>query len=319
MRNLFLLALASAFSLVACTDRQADIQADPNESRSLESLNMLVFDDAADLFNTIEDVSKMSESELTAFESSNNYTSIGRKSDEFYNNIDFEVFQTQEEMLSFVDANRKYVSLVKYNDELSTEPFLAGNGSRYIANEDGMFAIKDTVYKVLEDGFVSTSKSNIAALTNLDSKNFSSVYLDNRLTFAPFVSESNTRIYVDKAMIVKRAEHTMGRDRIVMKIECFGFAAAGMTSYELSVCASPQKKVLGVWHATSRTITYNFYVAGSAPNLVNKMLSESGTKSGNRVEYILYGGMRAPSITISEYHCMATTPSVDFNYASISY
>lgn len=280
---------------------------------------MLVFDDAAELFSTIKNVSKMSDSELAAFESSNNYTSIGRKSDEVYNSIDFERFQTQEELLSFIDANSKYISLTKYNEELSTEPFLVGNSSRYIANEDGMFAIKDTVYKVLKEGFVSTSRSNIAALSNLDSKNISTVYLDDKFTFASFKQESTTRVMVTGPGEIARRHVDVGRDRIVMKIECFSLSAAGMTSYELSVCASPQKKVLWSWNSTSRTITYDFYVKfyGAGVNEAI-ILDESGTQSGYRVEKILYGGTSAPSINITSYNCWATTPSVDFIKASIS-
>lgn len=317
MRNLFLLALASTFSLVSCTDRQGDLQTNPAETRSLESYNMLVFDDAKDFFNTIDILSKMSKSELTSFEASNDYISIGRKSDEFYQNINFDNFQTQQELMSFMDMNSKYVSMVNSDGELSTEPFLTGNVARYIANEEGLFAIKDTVYKVLEQGFVSTSKNNISALFNLDSKNFSAVYLNQRLTFAPFKQETNSRVWVNGPGIVDRAQYNVDRDRIVMKIECFALSAGGRTSYELSVCASPQKRVLGAWHATTRTIKFDFYVKCSAQANPTGVYANSGEEFGYRVEHILYGGMSAPNINIHSYNCRATTPSVDFNYAHI--
>lgn len=95
--------------------------------------------------NTTNEVANMDDSELAAFENANNYTSLARKSDQVYNDIDFESFATQEELIAFVKANSKYVSLSQDNGELMTEPILLGNTYRRIANENGLFAIKDTV------------------------------------------------------------------------------------------------------------------------------------------------------------------------------
>lgn len=131
--------------LLAQTDQPTDRQTDQIESRSLASLRMLVFDDVNDFMNTTNEVANMDDSELAAFENANNYTSLARKSDQVYNDIDFESFATQEELIAFVKANSKYVSLSQDNGELMTEPILLGNTYRRIANENGLFAIKDTV------------------------------------------------------------------------------------------------------------------------------------------------------------------------------
>lgn len=299
--------------------RQTDRQTDPIESRSLESLKMLVFDNVDDLLSTTNDVSNMSDSELAAFESTNNYTSLGRKADQVYNNIDFEEFKTQEELILFIDANSKYVSIVDDDGELMTEPILVGNTYRYIANEDGMFAIKDTVYRIFRDGFVSTAKSNISALYDFDSKNHYSVNRDQELTFSPFKYESQTRsIEINGPGVVARQDQTVDRDRIVMKIECVGVNFQGVSTHQATVCGSPQKKALGMWHATSRTISFDYYAEWVRDGQLG-YLKESGSRSGNRVEYIIYGGVNDRRVIFRTFHCWATTPSVDFKKAIISH
>lgn len=309
--------------LLAQTDQPTDRQTDQIESRSLASLRMLVFDDVNDFMNTTNEVANMDDSELAAFENANNYTSLARKSDQVYNDIDFESFATQEELIAFVKANSKYVSLSQDNGELMTEPILLGNTYRRIANENGLFAIKDTVYRVLREGFVSTTKSNIAALYDFDNKSPYSLDQDQnqKIMFHPFQSEVNTRnIWVGGPMVIARHDQTVDRDRIVIKIESVRTEIGDMPSYRVGVCSSPQKKVLGVWHATSRTIWYDYEFHATSNTIGPIDAKLSGQTSGNRHEYQFCEVSGAsPNIDITKFYCWATTASVNNLKALISH
>lgn len=79
----------------------------------------------------------MNSAELKLYEESKCFVSFGRECEDFYNNIDFEQFQSLEEMEAFVQENSKYLIFRKDGKgETYLETVLSNNSDRYIINSD---------------------------------------------------------------------------------------------------------------------------------------------------------------------------------------
>jgi hypothetical protein len=127
-------------------------------------------------FKTLEEynealntVLSMSKDERKSYEESKGYISFGRKCDEFYDEIDFDKFESLEEIKAFAASNDFIVLYEDDDGEFILETMLSSKRDRYFINSDRLFQIGDHVYKVFEDGTASTHIDNLYKLTQIES------------------------------------------------------------------------------------------------------------------------------------------------------
>ena len=106
-------------------------------------------------------------SELLEYERTQGRKSIGAISDKFYENIDKEKFSSQDEVLEFCNENFLVLDTFVKNDEIHITPKYSQNSFRYVANQDGLFIIKDCVIRLFKNSMISTHESNLNKLLSI--------------------------------------------------------------------------------------------------------------------------------------------------------
>lgn len=113
--------------------------------------------DAAISFDTITD--------LIAFEQKQGRSSIGATSDAFYESINPEIFNNEDDVLTFFENHKDVLDTIIENAEVVIMPKWSNTPCRYVANADGMFAVQDMYYKLFKAGTVSTTEKYSDRLT----------------------------------------------------------------------------------------------------------------------------------------------------------
>ncbi len=119
---------------------------------------MLKFESFDDVFNYMTD--KNTKSEM------NGFVSYAEMIEKDYIELDPEnYFKSKEEMVQYaLDHNDKYQLILCDDGEYIFESRLFNHDFKYIANTDGIFQVKDSVYKIIEGGLVFTNLSNLEEL-----------------------------------------------------------------------------------------------------------------------------------------------------------
>jgi len=155
-----------AFAITSCNknDSAGKIDIDTTDKQMLKFESFNEFEKAWNEVNSnnISETSNM-------LKSQNNYASFAEEADEFYFNIDLDAFSSSEDLMSFVNENRNYLS-VSYDDDgdMVVEPIVSNNLMRAFINEDGLFQIADSVYKVFETATVGTKVTDLQLLKDAE-------------------------------------------------------------------------------------------------------------------------------------------------------
>ena len=286
-------------------------------------------------FSSIEDVSEklanvitMSSDELRDYEESKGYISYGRKCEEIFQSVDFDSFQTQDEIFEFVAENSDYLELVTdQNGDVYLETKLRNNEYRYIVNEDKMYVINDRVYKVFNEGEISTKIENREALSNIIVFDEQNSKVNSSFQFHPTNILSSSVNIIDGASLkstsalcgrsdVDRA--TNGRDRTKIEIDLKDkYQGSKYIVYHKGLIR-PYKRTLGIWYWCSRTITYQWKYTGYA-NILGYEFREGEDRSGSRSDskeesykelFFAQDGVFT-NWYYEKYDCWGDTPSTD--------
>jgi len=139
-------------------------------------------------FKSIEDYSKLTSKlvslntkELQEYEDAHGYKSFGRQSEDVYRSFNPENFNTTDEIKDFVKRNSQYLQLKDDgNGELEMETVLGSSVDRYVITESKMYQISDRVYKVFEEGTISTDLKNIEQLSRIEKADIISIIKNDK-------------------------------------------------------------------------------------------------------------------------------------------
>lgn len=308
--NIFLF-VGIFISLLSCARKETNSLG--NDSIIPSNEEIVKYDNFQQLLVISEALFSMTRSELIDYEIGNGYESFGRKSEEFYESINFENFKTNEEILAFVQANSNYIELVEDGDgEMYIEPIHARSPFKYLMNEDCIMEIDGAIYKVFEDGLVATNE-NIELLKALDGKSCKIASGNNNFRIIPYTNEIVTK--ATNCGYHHEARQTVSRDRVLLELDISNVASSPPI-HQGRVTIRPYKKTLGVWYWCSRTISYNINVAVylSQSGKIEKFY-RSGEQYDSKIEFVMFGGTGYTSSYFAGFNCWATTPSVDYQRA----
>lgn len=244
-KRLTLLAsvLAMMLLFVGCKKEEVDMT-----SKNV-TVQMLKFKSFKDVMNCIADDNKNSPN--------GDFVSYGAFMDSAYYGLDAENrFQTLEELKQFVSENNKMYQLILVGeDEYMFETRLYDHPFRNVANKEGLFQVKDSVFKIVEGGLIGTSLCNQGKLQMYD---FAQYGLDKEIKTILFDNDSNgskdQQYNCGKSLC---EEHTTGNNKITLKIDIstINLSYLNLENYALiNYLAKPYHYSIA-WFGCNRTIT----------------------------------------------------------------
>ncbi len=300
---------------------------DNNSGQPIESGDLLSFKNAETLNEEINKVLAMNYNELKAYEESKGYESFGRKCDEIYNSINPEDFKSLDEIKSFVEKYNEYLIMVdEGNGEFSVETVLESNPYRYFINTNKLFQVNNSVYKLFEDGIVSTDVNNISQLATMTNKEILNIENNDKFRFMPAHTSNDPDL---KNALVncgygKSDTKTDGNNRTKVEfglyyLDTYDIDGNKMTIFENRVLVKPQKRTLGGWFGCERTIYCDFKIAVDYETTSgwerDYYRVREWPKKTTKVEVVLEGGIVSwgywsrYNMYYGSYDCYGDTPS----------
>lgn len=182
------------------------------KQKNFNSNGLMYFSNFEEFSNTLDMLLTMDFNELCSYENLNAYTSFGRECEELYiNSLEVDSLSTDEEIQNFVDEHSDRVQIfTDYDNEQLYVPILFDHPFRYVINNNRMFQIDSTIYKVFNSGIVSTSSNNYNDLLDLSESNLQ--YIDSNSIFQ-YIPNSTPYIMFEKDL-----ENILGMDIFIAKI-----------------------------------------------------------------------------------------------------
>lgn len=243
------------------------------------------FDSYQELYDEIETVNNLTLEELVDYENVQDYNSFGKISDLLYYNFIEDTTLTLNDILTFIERNPKYVELVIETDTSFVPTY--ETSLRYIMNDDRIFKVQDTLFKVFTSGILSTLTSNYGKLLLIEDKDLGD--LDSNFCFSSYVTSKagNYRSFVN----------TVGNERIKI---VFGYTVISYQpltnivkeNFRLESTVRPYHKFSFYWHYAKRTIStnYTFSVLYNGTNFASYLDYVNGTSpSFSRYKRFSYG------------------------------
>lgn len=247
-------------TLYSCTKDKTEPEV-INDSTTKKGI--LVFDTFDEYISTINKTLSMSPVELQHFEKTFDYTSFGRKCEEIYFSINIDKLKSYDELEKIVNENNKYLKLVKNdNNEIILEHHLFNHPERFVINNDCMFQVEETAFKVFQNHYAFTSIQNADKLVKLNEEDLFSKGIDPNITIIINEHIINTKDFSKSCgagEITKRypenvtEEDEIGTTSERIKLVIGAHQPDCLSPYELEAKARnyflvrPYKKTLGVW------------------------------------------------------------------------
>lgn len=228
------------------------------------SESMLTFHTANELFSYMSNAKENN--------SKRGFSSFARKTEEVYYSIKpEEMFHDMEEVIQFVKKHSDIFQLILYYDgDYIVETRMYDHPYRNVANEDGLFQVGDTIYKIIDGGLAYTSidkKNDLEHISN------NSVYNNTDsikyYMFCEHLKDDSSELrrphYCEEEEL--HNENTIGNNRITLRINNVLDGPFNTNYYKhgYEYIAKPYHKSVG-WWGCYRTITAN----------VNQMLIGTG-------------------------------------------
>ncbi|MFZ4726452.1 MAG: hypothetical protein ACOYMD_13540 [Paludibacter sp.] len=295
---------------------------------------ILKYKSIEDFDKSVSTVLKMTPEERKLWAKEKSFVSFGVKCDEIYSNSHPENFTTIEQFKKLVENNSAFLLLEKQeNGEFSLETVISKSPFRYFANLERMYQIDDKIYKVLEEGIISTNSKNIEKLKLVNEQNYALKYVkDPDLVFSNFLNGQELSTQTKSTMIIGCGNNiddyqSSGNDRTHLWIDTY---PQNYTDNNGDACSRnifhykvrPYKRTLGVWYYCTRTVTFCI-TSASAGRSVGSMLNikydyfslPQVTQSTQLLENTIEGTGSLGSYYsngtygFSYYNCWADTPS----------
>ena len=248
--TMFAIVLAAFVLLVGCKKEKTEER--PNASTKA-SVDMLQFQSSEDFFNYLEKAEVNNEKV--------GFISFGKMADDaYYSIVPEEMFSSMDEVIDYVLEHRDLFQLILGSDgEYTIETRMYDHPFRNVANTDGIFQVGDTLYKIIEDGYVYTSLDKMDCLKqyadNGYRQNTSSLKF---FTFKRDVKNVQNRDYPFCPDQMYN-EKVNGNNKITLKISYITDGPINnLYEHGYEYLAKPYHKSIG-WWGCNRTITANVY------------------------------------------------------------
>ncbi|HNW51286.1 MAG TPA: hypothetical protein PKH79_09400 [Prolixibacteraceae bacterium] len=188
----------------------------------------------------------MTPEKLENFEYRMGFSSFGRISEELYRKIDLKTFKTTNEIKAFVQKNSNYLQFIEDdNGELELEIRFHNRADRYVQNKDNMYQIGETIYKVFNEGTVSSSIENLD-LFYKKGNNLDSFKKDVKFSFRSREDDFfRLKSTASNCTPTEPFRSTNGDERLKVEIEVS--TNYGQTEVTYHFLSRPYKRTLGIW------------------------------------------------------------------------
>ena len=224
---------------------------DANSVESQACSNMLYFDSEEELVAEMNKVSKMTLEEKVQWEKSKGFNSIEIAAERLYKSINPDNFKSKEEVVSFVEKNSEYLQLIEdENGEFELETKFWNRSNRYFLNENNMYQVGDSVYKVLATGTIIGNTKDLDSFYQIGNDidySVSSNFL--------FIPKDNYNKTIEKSIEYSDCgtsqtwRSTTDDERLKIEIEVYKSGSNSVTCHFIS---RPYIKILGIWYWCSR-------------------------------------------------------------------
>jgi len=302
--------IAGATIFAACTKED-----NYNRSRSFENKNLPTsipyYDDVDDvdlILNTVMTFDTITD--LIAYESSQGRQSIGAISDYFVEHIDTTTFTNTEAALAFCYQNSDLLDIKITDNDTVVSPKWSNTPFRYVANSEGYFAIGNKVYRLFNDGIVTTSVANydylctLDEMTNFDNLETSIYYYSKYYVDEPKGDDDHTQCKNFWGYVNTK---TNGKDRVNLCLTTTVASYSYGRMYETYIYVRAEHKCLGIWWSSRRTLTANGYIDFHIKNTVNNnwfnvIVNTNKTQKNLYLYYMLYRLPVTTQTASGEYH-----------------
>ncbi len=255
-----IIIILGLFFFNSCNDDQIISEPDKMEvDNGLKS-----FDSYDELFDELETVNNMTIEELVDYEDAQDFNSFGKISDQLYFDFLEDSTASFDDVQDFIKLHPKYVELVIESDTSFVPTY--ETSLRYIMNDDRMFKVQDTLFKVFKTGIVSTLYANYDDLYHLEDKDLGD--LDTTIfSYIPNYSAklSNPEI---RAAIVNNERIDFNLSYIVFS-RLINSNNQKVETFLVVTQVRPKHKFSIYWHWAKRTISTNFSITFSYNGINN--------------------------------------------------
>lgn len=201
----------------------------------------------------------------------NNFISEYEKIIQFYQSINFDQFSSSDDLIQFVLEHSNYLKItIDESGEKTIDPVIVDNPFKYFANEDFLFQIGDSVYKVLGRHTIGSDLSKLNNFIQLNEEHLiDSAAIDDYFIFSrptnDFYGKNKDNSFNCNGTW-KDSRNTVANNRIYLRISLHEVFKAGSnvnpsSLYQFTdVMIRPYHRVLGIWYWAKRTISYDVKV-----------------------------------------------------------
>ncbi len=310
-----------AFTITSCNKNDSAGKIDINTTDK----QMLKFESVSEFLSIRNKISEMTHEKISFLKSLSGFNSFSEEVDAFYHSIDFETFQSQENLLTFVRSYPQYLRIdYDENNEMIINPVLSNNLYKVFVNEDLKFQIGDSVYKTFENVTIGTHLLNQDVLNGLKEGDIEQNLKDGSVFIFTKNEEMKLKDNTYNCGTWQENRATNGNDRTYLRLGIITGQYTGGTEQYVEYMVRPYKKTLGVWYWCTRTISCNIKVAAGyfIYNQSNSWIrlignySNSGTSTSSLSgilcqQWISIGANKDGIGHFDGYNAWADTPSTD--------
>jgi hypothetical protein len=234
---------------------------------------ILVFNDANELALTIDSVNSLNYAELELFELARGFISWGRLCEYYYFGIDTVDICDSATIFNYVNQNSEYLVLAPdFRNGYIYEMKYRQIPQFCIMNENRMYIVNDTIYKVFESGILLTGINNYNEILGIADNDLidyisddSYIFVERDMRYVDIDENKDASYDLGKE---KTFKSTSGNERTRLDFGCFFLSGNFTTSfYEANFIVRPYKKVCFIWWVVSRSIsTQNCKIAHDYKN-----------------------------------------------------
>ncbi|MBR6131991.1 MAG: hypothetical protein IKQ20_09060 [Bacteroidales bacterium] len=271
-------------------------------------LSIRYFEDLQELQYELDNIANMDFDELVEYESNLNFNSYGKTAYLLVEELTGDTTILSEEMLAQIeqyypqyfiittecDENADIIVDIRYDNT----PFT------FIMNEDRMFQVGDSVYKVFDDCLVITDIANIEDLSSLDEDGLPEIE-GNEDYLVLYYQEEEAKTNHGRYLY---EEGVNGKEKVkswlvLTQLERHSVNGCVIASYSLDLKIKGFRKFCGIFWPVKRTLSDNIY-CGISINNVTYYNSDQGSSSGYvRNVPIMWGlNMEAPLYYQPQYY-----------------
>ncbi len=223
---------------------------------------ILRFQSISEFLNIRAQINSIQYEEMPFLKSQAGFNSFSQKVDNFYHSIDFESFQSQEDLIAYARSHPQYLRIVyDENNEIIINPVLSENPYRIFVNDDLQFQIGDSVYKTFEKVTLGTKLLNQELLNSIKEENIEQALDDGNVFVFIKNEEYQLKDLGYNCGTWQEARATNGDERTYLRLGVITGQYSGATEQYIQYVIRPYKKTLGVWYWCTRTISCSIKVA----------------------------------------------------------